>query len=78
MNSEEVQALVAEKEALRAEVGALRQQLADVTRQLRAVLERIAELEQRKPEPPAFVRPNRSRTEPAGLRKKRASEHNTS
>lgn len=76
MSSEEAQALVAENEALRAEVGALRQQLAELTRQLQAALARIAELERRDSEPPAFVKPNRPPREPSGPRKKRAGEHN--
>jgi len=78
MNSEEVKALIAENEALRAEVGVLRQQLAELTRQLQAALARIAELERRDKEPPAFVKPNRPAREPVGPRKKRAVEHNTS
>jgi len=85
MSPEEVQALVAENEALRAEnealhaeVGALRQLLAELTGQLQVALARIAELEQRDSEPPAFVKPNRAPTEPKGPRKKRATEHNTS
>ena len=78
MSPEEVQALVAENEALRAEVGALRQQVAELARHLKAALARIAELEQRNSDPPAFVKSNRPPRELAGPRKKRAGEHNTS
>jgi len=79
MNPEEVQALVVENEALRAAVAGLRQQNAELTGQLQAALMRIAELEQRKAEPPAFVKPNRPLpSAPKGPRKKRAAEHNTS
>ena len=56
----------------------LRDQVAQLTGQLQLALARIAELEQRKPEPPAFVKPNRPAREPKGPRKKRALEHNTS
>jgi transposase len=50
-----------------------------MTKQLQVALEQIAELEQRKPEPPSFVKPSRPQpTEPKGPRKKRAAEHNTS
>ncbi len=70
MTPEEVEILLAENAALRAEVGVLRAQL-------QAALVRIAELEQDKPAPPPFVKPNRPQRskEP---RKKRAAEHNTS
>src|SRR5512137_1225452 len=79
MSSEEAQALVTENAALRAEVAALQQQFAEVTQQLQAALVRIAELEQGKLEPPAFVKPNRPLpSEPKKPRKKRAVEHNTS
>jgi transposase len=78
MSPEEVQALVAENEALRGEVGTLRQQLAALTGQLQTALARITELERRNSEAPVFVKPNRAATEPKGLRKKRAAEHNTS
>ena len=78
MIHEEVSVLLAEKAALRAEMAGLRQQLAEMTQQWQAALARIAELEQGKPEPPAFVEPNRPSTEPKGPWKKRAPEHNTS
>jgi transposase len=79
MRPEEIQALLAENAALRAEVTALRLQVAELTKQLQAALVRIAELEQQKTEPPSFVKPNRPlRSEGKAVRKKRASEHNTS
>jgi transposase len=79
MSPEEVEALLAENAALRAEVAELRQQLAALTQQLQAALVRIGELEQDKPEPPAFVKPNRPNSaEPKAVRKKRAAAHNTS
>jgi hypothetical protein len=79
MSPEEVQVLLAENAALCAEVAGLRQQLAEITQQLQATVARIAELEQGKPEPPSFVKPNRpTTTEPKAPRKKRAPEHNTS
>ena len=79
MSPEEVQILLSENAALRAEVGVLRQQLTDVQGQLQTALVRIAELEQRKPALPPFVKPNRpAPTEPKGPRKKRAAEPNTS
>ena len=53
--------------------------LASSTGQLQTALGRIAELEQRNAEPPAFVKPNRPQaSESKGPRKKRAPEHNTS
>jgi transposase len=78
MSPEEVQALLVENAALCAEVAALRLTLAELTQQLRVALVRIAELEQDKTEPPAFVKPNRPARAPKGPRKKRALEHNTS
>jgi transposase len=78
MSPEEVQALLAENAALCAEVAALRLELAELTQQLRVALVRIAELEQDKTEPPAFVKPNRPARAAKGPRKKRALEHNTS
>jgi hypothetical protein len=54
---------------LRAENAALRAQLA-------AALVRIAELEQRRGEPPAFVKPKRPTPTADSPRKKRAAEHN--
>jgi transposase len=78
MTSEEIQALLAERERLSVENAALRGQVAELTGQLQTALARIAELEQRKADPPAFVKPSRPSPEPKGLRKKRAAEHNTS
>ena len=58
---------------------ALQQQVGELTGQLQTALGRIAELEQRNAEPPAFVKPNRPQaSESKGPRKKRAPEHNTS
>ena len=78
MTSEEIQALLTEQARLSGENAALRGQVAQLTGQLQMALARIAELEQRKPEPPAFVKPNRPARAPKGPRKKRALEHNTS
>jgi hypothetical protein len=78
MTSEEIQALLTEQARLSGENAALREQVAQLTGQLQMALARITELEQRKPEPPAFVKPNRSARAPKGPRKKRALEHNTS
>jgi hypothetical protein len=78
MTSEEIQALLTERERLSVENAALRGQVEELTGQLQTALVRIAELEQRKPEPPAFVKPNRPSREPSGPRKKRAAEHNAS
>ncbi len=44
--------------ALQAENDALRQQVASLQEQLTVALARIAELETRPKEPPAFVKPN--------------------
>ena len=79
MSSEEVETLLAENAALQADVAVLRPQLAELKKQLQAALARIAELEQAKIEPPAFVKPNRPvPTAPKASRKKRAPQHNTS
>lgn len=78
MTSEEIQALLTERERLSVENAALRGQVEQLTGQLQTALARIAELEQRKPEPPAFVKPNRPAKEPRGPRKKRAAAYNTS
>jgi transposase len=61
----------------------LRAENAELRRLLTAALARIAELEEQinkqRPDPPAFVKANRpKRDKPAGPRKKRASQHNTS
>ena len=86
MNNEDSRDLVAENKRLRAENEALQQantalqeQVRDLTGQLQVALVRITDLEQRKKEPPAFVKPNRAApAEPKGPRKKRAAKHNTS
>jgi transposase len=78
MTTEEIQALLAEQARLSGENAVLRGQVEQLTGQLQLALARIAELEQRQPEPPAFVKPNRPATEPKGPRKKRALAHNTS
>jgi transposase len=79
MTSEEIQALFTEQERLSIENAALRGQVEQLTGQLQTALARIAELEARKPEPPAFVKPNRPpSSEPPKPRKKRAVEHNKS
>ena len=78
MTSEEIQALLTEQERLSGENAALRGQVAQLTDQLQLALARLAVLEQRQPEPPAFVKPNRPPREAKGPRKKRAAEHNTS
>ena len=59
-----------EDASLRAENAVLREQLT-------ATLARIAELEQQRPDPPTFVKPNRHQTtDPKQPRKKRASHQN--
>jgi transposase len=68
---------------LQDEVIALRADNAELHRLLAEALARIAELEaqlkQKHPDPPAFVKPNRpKRDKPQGPRKKRAPQHNTS
>lgn len=67
---DEIIQLCTENTALVAQVAALEQQLA-------AALARIAELEQQRPDPPPFVKPNRSQPdEPKRPRKQRAAQHN--
>jgi transposase len=78
MTLAKIQVLLTEQARLSDENAALRGQVAQLTGQLQMALARIAELEQRKPDPPAFVKPNRPAPEPQGPRKKRAAEHNTS
>jgi transposase len=73
-------ALRRENAQLRGEIAALRERIAQLSAELATAVGRISELEQRKPQPPAFVKPNRPK-KPAGekqARKKRAAEHNTS
>lgn len=67
-SAEQMTALQAENESLRQEVALLRDQLA-------AALARIAELEKRPKEPPAFVKPNAPKRE-RKPRQKRDPEHN--
>jgi hypothetical protein len=62
---------------LRTENAALAAQVAVLQQQLAAALARIAELEQQRPDPPPFVKPNRPKPdEPKRPRKKRAAHHN--
>jgi transposase len=62
---------------LLAENAELRTVVAQLQEQLTTALARIAELEQRPPDPPAFVKPNTPpRTVPKQPRKKRAAHHN--
>jgi transposase len=62
---------------LRGENNELRQLVAQLQQELARARERIAELEQRRDDPPPFVKPNRPKsTEPKPARKKRAPEHN--
>jgi hypothetical protein len=78
MTFAKIPVLLTEQVRLSDENAALCGQVAQLMDQLQMALAGIAELEQRKPEPPAFVKPNRPSTEPKGPRKKRAPEHNTS
>jgi transposase len=69
--------------ALQDEVIVLRADNAELRRLLTEALARVAELEgqlkQKRPDPPTFVKSNRPKREkPAGARKKRAPQHNTS
>jgi hypothetical protein len=69
--------LEAEVERLRVENTELRLQTAQLQEQLGAALARIAELEQQRPDPPPFIKPNKpAAAEPKHKRKKRAPEHN--
>ena len=61
--------------AVQAENDALRQQVLSLQEQLAAALARIAELENRPKDPPAFVKPNRP-TRERTPRRKRQPEHN--
>jgi len=61
--------------AVQAENDALRQQVRRLQEQLAAALARIAELENRPKDPPAFVKPNRPKRERTP-RRKRQPEHN--
>lgn len=67
----------AEIERLRRENTDLCGRVAELEQQLAAALAQIAELEQQRPDPPAFVKPNRPPSaEPKQPRKKRAPQHN--
>ena len=68
-------ALQAENLALRQELATLREQNATLHAQLTAALARIAELENKPPDPPAFVKPNSPKAERLP-RKKRDPQHN--
>src|SRR5215469_12603939 len=72
---EENAALRAENDALRRELSALREQVEHLTVALQAAQARIAELQAKKPPPPAFVKAN-APPRPKRPRKKRAPEHN--
>jgi transposase len=62
---------------LRAENAELRQSVAQLQQEVAQARERIAELEQRRDQPPPFVKPNRPKPARPDLpRKKRASHHN--
>jgi transposase len=66
-----------ENARLRAENAELRALVAQLQEQLASALARIAELEQQRPEPPSFVKPNKPvRPEPKQARKKRDGHHN--
>ena len=71
----DVAALQAENAALRQEVDTLRAQNATLQAQLTAALARLAELEHRPPDSPAFVKPNTPKRE-RKPRRKRKPEHN--
>lgn len=68
-------ALQAENDTLRQEVATLRQQNTALQAQLDAALARIAELENRPKDPPAFVKANTPKRERTA-RRKRKPEHN--
>jgi transposase len=70
----EVIHLRAENAAQREQIVTLQSQLEAVSAQLAAALARIADLEQRPPDPPAFVKPNTSK--PPKPRRKRDPKHN--
>src|SRR5439155_9216468 len=73
----EQEPLRAENAQLRVENADLRGLVAQLQQQLAAAEARIAELEQQHPDPPPFVKPNRSnRSDPKPPRKKRAPQHN--
>jgi hypothetical protein len=73
--AEQIAALQAENETLRQQVAALQTHLAAVQAQLTAALARIAEVEQRPPDPPAFVKPNTPKRD-RHPRRKRQPAHN--
>jgi transposase len=69
--------LRAENAQLRAENAELHALVGQLQQQLAAAEARIAELEQQRPDPPSFVKPNRpKRSDPKPPRKKRAPHHN--
>jgi transposase len=73
--TDELAALQAENQMLREELALLHEQNASLQAQLTAALARIAELEKKPPDPPAFVKPNTPKRERLP-RKKRKAEHN--
>jgi transposase len=76
---ETIAALREENDRLQARVAALRAENEQLREELEAVLEQVAELEQRKRGRAVTVKPNRAQREgPKRPRKARAAEHNTS
>jgi transposase len=76
-DADELTLLRAENQALRAQLDQVLAQLAQVSDQLATAQTRIAALEQQRPAPPPFVKPNKpAPSEPTRKRKKRAPEHN--
>ena len=77
IDADELTRLRAENQALRAQLDQVLAQLAQVSDQLATAQTRIAELEQQRPAPPPFVKPNKpAPSEPKRKRKKRAAHHN--
>ena len=75
MMVKDLAALQAENLALRQELATLREQNTTLHAQLTAALARITELENKPPDPPAFVKPNSPKAERLP-RKKRDPQHN--
>ncbi len=75
MMVKDLAALQAENLALRQELATLREQNTTLHAQLTAALARITELENKPPDPPAFVKPNSPKSERLP-RKKRDPQHN--